>query len=419
MNVIFLGIGGSGMRGLAYLLAQRGETIIGYDDNPTATTCSLDDAVSALRGADRLVYTDAALENHPLRIEARTMGVRCVAYQKALGEFSSGYTTIAITGTHGKSSTTAFLSHILIENGVDPTVLIGAHMPTLAGEHAQKGASKYFIVEADEYRRHFLELAPAHIIITSIDFDHPDAFSSLEDTRLAYSEFIARLQPGGHVIVPEQEQQSNPSVAWPTATTIVTEDATKNISVPLPGKHMQMNAALACEAARLLGVSPEKARGALQTFPGLFRRFELLGIYKGVEIRSDYGHHPTEIAATITGARTAQPDSHIIAIFEAHMPLRLHTFLNDFVQSLSNADSVLVVPPFVPAGRDSEKATEDAIRLTQEITNGGIMARYVEDTDALFDAIAQEQKNASRPILAIGFSAGTLDSQLRKIVKKG
>lgn len=417
MSIVFLGIGGSGMRGLAYLLEQSDETIIGYDDNPEYTMCSLHEAATALKTADRLIYTDAAVQDHPLREAARTLGVCEVAYQTALGEFSQEYITIAVTGTHGKSSTTAFLAHILIENKLDPTVLLGANMPTLPGGHARLsgkqariGKSKFFIVEADEYRRHFLELSPAHCIITSIDFDHPDAFSSLEDTEHAYSEFISRIQAGGQVIAPLAEIKNHPNIAWLPDTISVSDNDAQKIAVPIPGRHMQMNAALACEAAYLLGIAPQHARKALATFPGLSRRFELLGTYNGTEIRSDYGHHPTEISATLAGARQMHPHARITAIFEAHMPLRLQTFFSAFITALASADVVLIVPPFVPAGRDSGGAILDAQRLAQEITKKGTPATYIPDISEFPDALDGD--------IAIGFSAGTLDSYLRKIVKK-
>lgn len=416
---LFIGIGGSGMRGLAYLRQQQGETIIGYDDNQNNTKCSLEEAISALPTADRIIYSDAVLEDHPLRTQARKLGKRELPYQQALGEFSAGYTTVAVTGTHGKSSTTAFLAHIAIKNDIDPTVLVGANMPTLPGGHARFGTSKYLIVEADEYRRHFLELTPTHIVITSVDFDHPDAFSSLQDTEDAYSEFISHLQPGGKVITPLSVQKNHPRIAWPQDTIALPDNAGDAISVPLPGNHMHMNAALACKTAVLLGIDREVARTSLLTFPGLTRRFELLGTYAGIELRSDYGHHPTEIAATIAGARIAQPNAHIIAIFEAHMPLRLHTFFNEFADALATADSVIIVPPFVPAGRDSADATQDALRLRDTLATLQTQVIYIEQLSELSNALQKHQQISSKPTLAIGFSAGVLDGELRKIVSRG
>ncbi|MEK7498999.1 MAG: Mur ligase family protein, partial [Patescibacteria group bacterium] len=185
---VFLGVGGSGMRGLAYLLREQGEKIVGFDDAPGLSELSLEQALKEVSTANRLVYSDAALESHALRVEAKRIGIPQIPYQQALGAFAHNYQTIAITGTHGKSSTTAFLAHICIQTGLDPVVLVGANMESLRGKHAQYGKGKYFIVEADEYRNHFLELFPAHAIITTIDFDHPDSFSSLQDTEKAYQE---------------------------------------------------------------------------------------------------------------------------------------------------------------------------------------------------------------------------------------
>lgn len=407
---VFLGIGGAGMRGLAFLLRENGDTVFGFDDDEANTEINIEEAKEKLSYADQLVYTDAAVEDHPLRIAARQAGVPELPYQTALGEFSKKYTTIAITGTHGKSSTTAFLAHICIENKLDPTVLIGASMETLPGKHARLGHSTYFIVEADEYRKHFLELNPTHIIITSIDFDHPDAFSSLEDVEHAYEEFMEKLKEGGTVTLPEHEKIAHPNMQFLKQTKTTNKKDIADISAPLPGEHMNMNAALAIAVAEILGVSRQGAIDALKTFPGLARRFELLGRHNGCDIRSDYGHHPAEIAATLAGARQVYPNSHIVAVFEAHMPLRLKTFFADFVDALAGADEISIVPPFVPAGRDNT-ALEDALKLRDELIHKGKKANFHENPTDFLDTLTVES-------VAILFSAGSLDLSVRKSVKK-
>ncbi len=407
---VFLGIGGAGMKGLAYLLRESGETIIGFDDNAQLSEVSLTEALEAIRHADRVVYTDAAVETHPLRQAAQEIGIPETPYQQALGEFSRAYTTIAITGTHGKSSTTAFLAHICIEAGLDPSVLVGASMPTLPGLHARRGKSQYFIVEADEYRKHFLELSPAHIIITSIDFDHPDAFSSITDVEKAYEEFIALRTADGMLVLPEEEKLSHPAISFPANTVTVSEQEALNVHVSLPGQHMRMNATLAVRIAEALGVPNQVALDALHTFPGLGRRFELLGSFHGCDIRSDYGHHPAEIAATLHGAREIYPNSSLIAVFEAHMPLRLRTFFADFVAALSIADEIVIVPPFVPEGRDSG-ALEDAIALQDELAKKGKKALYRENPTDFLHTLTSGS-------VAILFSAGSLDAIVRKSVIK-
>ncbi|HLD08937.1 MAG TPA: Mur ligase family protein, partial [Methylophilaceae bacterium] len=194
-NIFMVGIEGSGMRGLAYLFAKQGFDVAGEDDTAAErreidgyTIVPQADAAAAVRAADVLVYSDAVKGDHQLRILAEEQGIKQMPYQEALGVFAKQYTTLAVTGTHGKSSTTAMLAHILVEAGYDPTVLVGASLDVFGGRNARAGKGEYFVVEADEYRRHFLALEPTHIIITSIDFDHPDYFTSLEDVEAAYSE---------------------------------------------------------------------------------------------------------------------------------------------------------------------------------------------------------------------------------------
>lgn len=420
---LFLGIGGAGMRGLALLLESNGEVIIGFDDNHTLSPLSLAQALEKLSTCDRVVYTDAALATHPLREAATTAGIACVPYQKALGEFSKNYTTIAVTGTHGKSSTTAFLSHICSQAGLDPNVLVGASLPAYGGKNAHAGKGKYFIVEADEYRRHFLELSPHSIIITSIDFDHPDAFTSLDDVEHAYGEFISRIHTDGVVVIPQSEYEAHPNVAWPEepsrVITVPSSDS-ENIHVPLPGAHMKQNGALAVALAQRLGVSREDAIAHLATFPGLSRRFERIGSYKECDIISDYGHHPAEITATLSGARDMYPNRSIIAIFEPHMPLRLHTFFPQFIDALQLADAVIITEPFVPSGRDTTY-DNDARTLAEALQKTGKPTTYTpqspETAADIFAAIDSVQSNAKQKCVAIYFSAGPLDTILRENVK--
>lgn len=410
-KILFLGAGGTGMRGLMYLFQEKENEVAAFDDNPDFDGLSLVDALSSLATTSLVVYTDAALHTHPLRQAAHEHNIRQLPYHGALGEFSRDYTTIAVTGTHGKSSTTAFLAHMCMEAGLDPTVLIGAKMPGLPGEHARLGKGKYFIVEADEYRSHFLTLSPAHAIITTVDFDHPDAFSSLADVEDAYSKFLDLLDSSGVLAVPEMEFQNHPAIAWPKNTILVQSEDIPSFQPPIPGKHMAMNALLAASIAEQLGIPKQTALASLTTFPGLERRFELLGTIRGCDIRSDYGHHPAEIKATIASARQAYPKKHLTVLFEAHMPLRLRTFFDDFAAALSGADTIVVTAPFAPAGRD-ESGVEDAKRLADMLTKSGNKALYREN-------IQEYMTRELESDVLLFFSAGTLDFLMRKIVNQG
>ncbi len=409
-TTLFLGIGGAGMKGLAYLLRESGEQVIGFDDNPRNSEITMSEATDALSHVDRFVHTDAASPSHPLRVAAREKGIAEIPYQKGIGEFSRAYTTIAVTGTHGKSSTTAFLAHICMMGGLDPSVLVGASLNTLRGKHAHLGKSNLLIVEADEYRRHFLELSPAHIIITTIDFDHPDAFSSLEDVERAYEEFATKLQSNGFLFIPEAEHAAHPNIQFPMNTKTISNTSISDIVVPLPGEHMRMNAALAIALAELLGVPRNAAISALRSFPGLGRRFELIGNVHGCDIRSDYAHHPAEITAAISGAREAYPNATITAVFEAHMPLRLRTFFAEFVSSLAHADEVIIVPPFAPAGRD-EDAADDALKVRDALLAQKVSATFTEEKTEFLSTL---QPNS----VALLLSAGALDTAVRDALQK-
>lgn len=200
--------------------------------------------------------------------------------------------------------------------------------PCLAfrGKHARHGKGKYFVVEADEYRNHFYALNPSDIIITSIDYDHPDAFTGIEDVEKSYQHFSTLLKKDGSIFLPETEFKAHPNIQWAITPNTIPISSGTDIKVSLPGKHMRQNASLAVALAEKIGIDRNSAITALATFPGLARRYELLGHINNVEIRSDYGHHPAEIQATLEGAREVAGNKPIIAILEAHMPKRLHAF---------------------------------------------------------------------------------------------
>lgn len=422
-RVFMLGIGGSGMRGLAKLLAGQGKKVVGSDQQYELLREAADmqeleivaDATPSdsplaggelLEKSDVLVYTDAAENAHPLRELARQKNIPELGYHEALGEFSRGFRTIAVTGTHGKSSTTAFLAYILIEAGLDPSVLIGAPVPWLGGGNSRVGKSDLFVVEADEYRRHFLTLAPEHAIITNIDFDHPDYFTSREDVEAAYKEFAKQVK---NKIIADEKVHT--VIGGQPDPLLLPLGKGESPPASMPGEHMRSNAALAIAMAQQLGVDGATAIAALQKFPGLGRRMEVVGQVGTMLVISDYGHHPAEIAATLTGARTRYPEQKILLVFEAHTLERLRTFFEEYVAALNAADGVLLMPVFVPKGREDEssEAKEWLMKLESRLTVPVSRAEYA----GLASALKQEAETYN---LALAFTAGVLDSHLRRIL---
>lgn len=418
-----LGILGSGMRGLAWILASRGNTILGTDakwspdtkerDMEKHTFVSEADFIASLPTLDRLIHSDSVPVDHPVLRAAREHNVDIQPYQEALGELSENYTTIAITGTHGKSSTTAFLAHILIEAGADPTVLVGAPVPTWPGLHARVGNSNLFIVEADEYRRHFLTLHPAHSIVTNIDFDHPDYFEDMQDVEDAYAAFLALLPEEGTCTTHQTVRAAHTAIAWPQNTRYLSATDYQDMPAPLPGEHMRQNAALAVQAAgEIAGIDRAVAIKALQSFPGLGRRMELLGSFQGVPVMSDYGHHPEEIRATLAAVRQTYPQEKIAVIFEAHMRERLDSFLEQFKSAFTGAHSVVLYPPFSPTGREGAATDPHIQELSAALQHQGIQTHVVDTPENLL-SVLQKQTDIDR---IVAFSAGVLDGHLRHLM---
>ncbi len=420
-RVFLLGVGGTGMRGLAWLLHEQGKDITGTDshvpDDLTHiyTLAAEEDAQPLLSGADLMVYTDAVASTHPLRQAAQAANLPALSYPAAVGEIANEHAcVIAVAGTHGKSSTTAFLAHILIAAGCNPTVLVGASIFGWPGKNARLGQKEYFLVEADEYRRHFLTLRPTHAIITTIDFDHPDYYTALAEVTAAYGEFLTTLRAAKTLVTTTRLVQSHPVLPWPKKTVQVSSEEIEKAINPIPGDHMKHNAALAISLASQLGINKARAKQYLQSFPGLSRRMEIVGQFKNMDVISDYGHHPAAIAATWDALVEQRPNDSIAIIFEAHMEARLKTFFDQFVQSLMSAPVVVVYPVFAPAGRETASAADLARQLGKALETKGCRAfvlRSKIELPHVLDIMAASCQTA------IAFTAGDLDNHLRQIIQ--
>ena len=425
-KVGMVGIGGSGMRGLAYLLSQQDLDVVGTDAKLEETKELLKDEPFKLvdeekfkqqmSGFTEVIFSDAVDQEHRLRQAARDLK-REINYQAAVGNFAKGFKrVVAVTGTHGKSSTCAMAAHIMIAAGLDPTVLIGAAMREWGGRHARMGANDILVLEADEYREHFLTLRPDLIAITSIDFDHPDFFNSLEQTEEAYSKFIRHRKQAGVVMTLKGIQQNHPTVEWPANTIVLDEQEATQVQVSTPGQHMKTNGLIAMRIAGWAGAEEQKLAGYLASYTGIKRRFERLGDWQGMEVISDYGHHPTEIARTLEAAREKYPQQRIVAIFEPHTQERLRNFLPEFLSAFRKADGVILTPIFMPRGRENTDA--QAGQLKTDLINGwqkdNIFIAEVKKGEAMNNVLT---KAAGSFGIAIAFSAGDLDGMLRTILR--
>lgn len=413
-TIAMLGASGSGMRGLATILEARGAHILRVDRESTEGVVDEIAAIHEISRMNLVIHTDALHYDHPLLVEARKMNVPIKIYHEALADITHHVRTIAVTGTHGKSSTTSMLAHIFISVGRDPLALVGASIPAWNNTNARIGRGDHFIVEADEYRNHFLSLDVESAIITSIDFDHPDFFASLDEVKNSFSQFLAHVSLRGAVVVPVALMKEFPDLKWP-AQTIPVQPPKISIALILPGRHMQYNAWLAIQMAMFYGVSESDARQALAHFNGLSRRFELIGRKLTMDIISDYGHHPKEIIATLKATRERYPEGKILTIFEAHTKERLIQFLPAFCEALVLADGIILAPVFVPSGRDAVEsdATSALEQLTEYLNKSGksvYRAMHLSDIGPVLNELASEFR------VCIAFSAGRVDKTLRSIV---
>jgi UDP-N-acetylmuramate--alanine ligase len=423
-TTLLLGAGGTGVRNLGRLLLDSGSEVVAADAASQALhnfpalrgakIVSEKDARDYLREVQRIVYSDALSPDHPLLTFARAERKIAVPYHEMVAELAAGKTMIAVAGTHGKSSTCAMLAHVLLTAGQDPTVLLGADVPAWGGVGARRGAGELFIAEADEYRDHFLAFSPEQIIVTSIDFDHPDYFSSLAAVQHSFSAFLERLREGGNVIALQAVKEAHPDVRWPATTRTVVRE---QLRLRLPGEHMLDNATLAKAMAVQLGVPAASAERSLENFQGIARRAELLGTLDGMTVISDYGHHPAAIAATYAALRARYPRQRIAVLFEPHTLRRLAALQDDFAASLSQTDEAVLLPVFVPAGREEEAKEAVALlrSLADTVASQGTPVRILSSAQELKDTLTQL---AEKYDAAVAFTAGALDQHLREIVKQ-
>lgn len=369
-KIHMIGVGGIGMSGLTRLFLHEGKTVSGSDRAPSDITKALERegvkfypdqvADNVDKDVDLVVYTEAMSREHPEMVAAAALGVPMMNYFEALGLVANQYYLVAVAGTHGKTTTTAMLIDIFEESGLDPSAIVGS-LRAKTKSNYRAGKSKYFIVEACEYRRDFLYLEPDVLVITNIEAEHLDYYNDLKDVQAAFRELALKVREGGVVIAEVANSNVAPVLEGLRAEVV---DYKKyldlSLSLKAPGVHNQMNAAAAMAAAAKAGIDPEVSRIALSNFAGTWRRFEYKGEVNGAPVYDDYGHHPTEIKATIGGARELYPERKLTLIYQPHMYSRTNALFEDFSDVLALADEVILVPIYAArevneSGVSSEK----------------------------------------------------------------
>ncbi|MGE4273932.1 MAG: UDP-N-acetylmuramate--L-alanine ligase [Desulfitobacterium sp.] len=422
LHIHFVGIKGTGMSALAQVTAQiEGAEITGSDVSERFFTDAvleranipvLPFAAANVEKSDIVVASAAYNENHEEISRARELNIPVYSYAQFLGRLMSKKRGIAVSGTHGKTTTTAMIGLTLLQSGIDPTIVVGSDVPSIGG-NAYSGQGDFFLAESCEYRRHFLNYSPEYLIITNIEFDHPDYFHNLDDVILAFSEIAQKIPPQGKIFIWHEDphRESIHSQA-PIITFGFSEDAdicAKDIQfhdggssmkimahgthlgdlhLHVSGKHNILNALAAIALCLEIGIPPEQILKNLGLFNGTKRRFEQIGMNAGALIVDDYAHHPTEIRSTLEGARLSFPDRRIRAVFQPHTFSRTEKLLREFSESFQAADEVVIADIFASA-REKNLNTVSSSSLADLICQQGGNARYINSLDGIRDYLAQ------------------------------
>lgn len=374
--VFFIGIGGIGISSLARWFLAQNWVVVGSDIIENSITQELrKEGVKVKIGhkkanlplnAALVIYSIAVPLDNPEITEAKRLGIEIILWEAYLGRMTKDHVTVAVAGSHGKSTTTAMLAAILIEAGYDPTVFFGSKFfPDARGGRTnfRLGKSPFWIIEADEYKDHFLNYRPWAAVITNIEYEHADYFKNEAATRKSFLAFSKKIDKKGFIVLNREDKNSrliSPSInlrkVW------FSDKQAKQIALlrkilKVPGKHNVSNALSAWVAAKNLGVPEKKIIAGLSKFPGIWRRLEYRARNSsGTIIYDDYAHHPTEIRASLQGLREKYPDKFLICVFQPHQAKRLKELFPDFVRAFDTADSLILLDVYRVVGRDDASA---------------------------------------------------------------
>ena len=383
MKVHFIGIGGIGVSALAQYYLEKGHQVSGSDLNSSEITEFLrvkgariyigpQLARTVLANIDLVIYSPAVQKNNPELMAAKKLGIKCQSYPKALGELTKKYFTIAVSGTHGKSTTTAMIALILIRAGLDPTVIVGTKLKEFKNSNCRVGKSNYLVIEADEHFASFLNYWPKIIVLTNIEADHLDYYKNLQNLLKTFKEYISHSSKDGVLIFNKNDKnilEITKNYIGDTYGFSGKQNEAKKIKniLKIPGEHNVYNALAALTLARVLKIPDKVTYKTLSEYKGAWRRFEIKNVklYENtscsITVVSDYGHHPTEIRATVKAAREKWPNKIIWLVFQPHQYQRTFYLFKDFVRVFKKAlakhwvNKCIITDIYDVAGREKKE----------------------------------------------------------------
>jgi UDP-N-acetylmuramate--alanine ligase len=455
-HVHFIGIGGAGMSGLAEILLERGIKVSGSDLVRSEKTDELKKAGAKIfighsakhvtKDIDTVVYTSAAKGgDNPELIETEQRGITTFRRAEFLGELTKGLATIAVAGTHGKTTTASMIAHILIEAGADPLVSIGAKVSELGGKNSRAGKGNIAVVEADEYDKSFLALHPHIAVLTTLEAEHLDIYKDINDLERSFIEFANAhevLKEQGYAVVnidepalrdilPKLEKKiitfgtSSEEAKFKAkdisahelhtqATIIRATEEIGTLELVIPGEHNIKNALAAIAVSEILAIPYDLVCGALATFRGAERRSELIGEADGITVIDDYAHHPTEIRATLQSLRKGYPGRRILVGFQPHTFTRTRDFAEEFGKVFAECADELYLVNVYPAREKSIPGVTSGLILESSIGAGLRKSYFVGELEKLPIVLAEKARSGDL-VLTIG--AGTITEAAPKLLK--
>ena len=458
-HVHFIGIGGSGLSAIARLLLESGYQVSGSDRTLTPFADEVRKAGASvyighhprnIGNADWVVRSSAVTDDNPEVQAAKRAGIPVYKRADFLGQLMENKTGIAIAGTHGKTTTTAMAAWVLRELGRDPSFIVGGVMNNL-GVNARAGKGNLFVIEADEYDYMFLGLKPQIAVVTSLEHDHPDLFPTLESMYLAFEKFVDLLpddgtlivcaeDPGAATLIPHVRKSGRNVVSYGmqgemtinTPFWVQARDVKPNqnggfdflvtsnlgetgmnsdfVSLQVPGEHNVRNALAVLAIVDQLGLSRERAAKVLANFTGTGRRFQLRGEVDGISIFDDYAHHPTEIQATLAGARARYPERRIWAVWQPHTYSRTQTLFLEFSRSFKDANEVVVTEVYAAREPKQDFTSAEIVSAMPHLS-----AKYVATLPDVSKYLIENLKSGD---VVLVLSAGDAD-QISGDVLKG
>jgi UDP-N-acetylmuramate--alanine ligase len=428
MKIHLIGIGGIGVSALAQYYLEKGHEVSGSDLVASEITDFLKKkgvkifignfAKNISKDFDLIVCSPAVNSKNAEYKQAKKYKIKIQTYPEALGDLTREYYTIAVSGAHGKSTTTAMLALVLIKAGLDPTVIVGTKLKEFSNSNFRMGKSKVLLIEACEYDSSFLHYWPKIMVVTNVDKEHLDYFKTFANVKKVFNDFIGRLGKDGFLVA-NQDDQNIPQIENPvfkiqnfSLTQLEAKKVKKVLKVP--GTHNVQNALAVLQVARILLVPDEITFSALSAFKGTWRRFEEKNLKrtlrgagnKNLKIISDYGHHPNEVAATLQAAREKYPKKKIWCVFQPHQHQRTHYLWDDFIKMFRTApiDKIIITDIYDVAGRETKKinANTNSKKLVKDINKESVVYCATKDLEEFV------KKNISSGDVLLIMGAGSI-----------